>query len=201
MTDIYAPPRAALISVQVDGPGYATIWQRVWALILDVIVYLIAVGVVGMLVWANQTLAFYFVPLHGLSFVMYRFYMQGKRGQTIGQLLLKIRVVRTDGTAIGFSVSARRTTLHLFDSIPWVVAKIIALNQISASQFSRLGIKEMRALEQSLMPAWFEPVSILILVVVIIDMAACIVTPRRQTLSDLIADSVVVNIKKNQSEQ
>ena len=193
MTDIYAPPASSLLQVPSDGVAYAARWRRFCALAVDMCVVLIAVYVLMFFVRADQTLSYYFVPFHGFSFALYKFYMDGVSGQTFGKRLLKIRVVRLDGVPMGFGASARRAILYACASVPWVVAKMIALSQIPPGRFAPLDPGPMRQLEQSLMPAWWEPVSIVVNVYVLAQILSCIFTARRQTLSDLISGTVVVN--------
>jgi uncharacterized RDD family membrane protein YckC len=196
MTDPYAPPMTPMTLVEVDGPNYACRRRRISAFFLDMFAVLMPVVFLAISIQANQTWAFYFVPVHGLAIALYRFYAHGRNGQTIGKRLLKIRVVRSDGSPLRFPGSARRALLYTLCSLPWVVAKMIALSQISALQFSSLGKAEMRRLEASLMPDWWWLVSSIVAVVIVAELISCAVTARRQSLSDLIADSIVVNVKK-----
>ena len=201
MADVYAPPKAACDTVLVEGMSYASRTRRLCALLADLLIYVVALYFIEFFMSATQVLVLRFVPVQGLLFPLYRFYMQGKYGHTFGQRLLKIRVVRLDGSAIGFGGSARRSLLRTLIYIPWIVAKMIALSEVSAVQFSSLSVKEMRALVLSLMPAWADPVALLTSAIVLAELGLFLFTARRQALSDLIAATIVVNFEKISSQE
>ena len=169
-------------------------WRRLFAFLLDILVCMTLMFVLVFSVAASQTLSFAMVPVHGLVFVAYHFYMHGRSGQTVGKRLVRIRVARSNGAAIGFVGSAKKSLLSFLQSLPWIVAKMMALSQIPPSFFNPVDTKATRVLEQSLMPEWYEWASIVLFLAFVAELVAWFVTKWRQTLSDLIADAVVVNV-------
>ncbi len=136
----FAPPLAHVEDV-AQGPGVlAGRWIRLGATLIDAVVAGLAFGLLAlvspinvfrpslassnglwMLLVQNLVLGFIlFLVIHG--------YLIATRGQTIGKALLKIRIVRSDGTPASFAriVGLRYLTTSVLASIP-VVGTIYGL--------------------------------------------------------------------------
>jgi uncharacterized RDD family membrane protein YckC len=135
----FAPPLAHVEDVE-QGPGVlAGRWTRLGATLIDAIVAGLAFGLLAlvtpfnifrppaassgmwMLMVQNLVLGFIiFLVIHG--------YLIATRGQTVGKALLKIRIVRSDGSPASFAriVGLRYLTTSALASIP-VVGTIYGL--------------------------------------------------------------------------
>lgn len=107
----YAPPGAHVEDVDAATEGeqvLATRWQRFWAAMVDVVVGLAAVWVLTVFTpwnpfkvdanaspWSTDLGA---LAIGFVSFVVLHGYLLATRGQTIGKLVLGIRIVRSDGS-------------------------------------------------------------------------------------------------------
>jgi uncharacterized RDD family membrane protein YckC len=197
MNNPYSPPKAPLALPPAGVKAHAARWRRVAARVIDMGLWVLVMEFLMFFVRASQDLSLAFVPFHGLSFALYHFYMHGKTGQTLGKRWMRLRVVRSDGSAMGCARSARRTFLTAAASIPWIVAKMSALSHISAGQFDPFKAGVMKALEAAYWPAWHAYAEIAITVWFLAEVLSWIFTKRRQSVSDLIADTVVVSVPKN----
>jgi uncharacterized RDD family membrane protein YckC len=135
----FAPPLAHVEDV-AQGPGVlAGRWIRLGATMIDAVMAALAFGLIAlvtpfnifqppatssgvwMLMLQNLVIGFIiFLLIHG--------YLIATRGQTIGKALLKIRIVRSDGSPASFGriVGLRYLTTSVLASIP-VVGTIYGL--------------------------------------------------------------------------
>ncbi|EJL76796.1 putative membrane protein [Polaromonas sp. CF318] len=107
----YAPPQATVADVADanEGPQLAGRVERLGAVILDTVFQSLVLWLVSVLTpynpWAAQgTGAWSFNPLSmaigALIFVLLNGYLLATRGQTLGKVLLKLRIVRPSGEAV-----------------------------------------------------------------------------------------------------
>jgi len=129
----FAPPMAYVEDVVESGPGVlASRGSRLGAAVIDVLIAMVAFGLVAWLtpinifkpqagagMWLmlleNTLLGFVlFLAIHG--------YLIADRGQTVGKMLTKIRIVRSDGSKASFGriVGMRYLPTSLLASIPFV---------------------------------------------------------------------------------
>ncbi len=118
-------------STRCLGARYAGLWTRGAALLLDWLVFSAVFFPVTKLVkgvwimgpsdhrWANGNIVFdplclYFM----LVIIAYFVLLEGLAGATIGKMLVRLRVVGTDGERIGMAQSAIRNALRVVDSLP-----------------------------------------------------------------------------------
>jgi len=71
-------------------------------------------------------------PLAGLAgvisiiiFFVYYFVLEGAYGQTVGKMAVKIKVLRDDGSKIGYAEAAARNILRPFDLIPFIIPYLL----------------------------------------------------------------------------
>jgi len=195
VSDVYSPPSPMTPLDAVSEISLASLWRRAASYLLDAIVVVVGIFILQTLSDPHQVLALATVPLQGFLFYCYTMYQHGKRGQTWGKRLLKIKVVRVNGDAVGFVRSARRSIICGLESLPFVVATMIALSQIPESQYLPLEIKHMRELKNSLMPAWYDMSGTVITAVYLAELVSCFVTSRKQSLADLMAGTMVINVE------
>ncbi|MFO7743744.1 MAG: RDD family protein [Anaerolineae bacterium] len=110
---------------------YAGIWERFWALVIDVLLFCAVFFPVTRIVkgvwimsaadhrWANglfitDPLCLIFLAVMVLTFVL----LEGLFGATVGKWVLGLRVVGPDGGKPGLARSAVRNLLRLADGLP-----------------------------------------------------------------------------------
>jgi uncharacterized RDD family membrane protein YckC len=138
----FAPPLAHVEDVELAGPGtLAGRWTRLGATLIDALLAGLAFGLlavispinifrpslaatsggIAVLLVQNLVIGFVlFLVIHG--------YLIATRGQTVGKALLKIRIVRSDGSPASFGriVGLRYLTTSVLASVP-VIGSIYAL--------------------------------------------------------------------------
>jgi len=99
---------------------YKTFWPRFWAGVIDGLVFLPMAFISDWLfaLELNGVVNFiYYAFIHTLSYYFYTVYMHGKYGQTIGRMLLKIKVTKVDGEPFTYRRALYRDSVIIGASI------------------------------------------------------------------------------------
>lgn len=105
----------------IEGREYLGIGIRLVSLIIDNIVIGIIIGAVGSIIgfgMMTQKMVPWWIGL--LYFVIYIGYftlLEGSKGQTIGKMVTKIKVVREDGKPIDMNQALTRNILRIIDGL------------------------------------------------------------------------------------
>lgn len=107
----------AKATVNMDYQG---IGIRFISLLIDTIILGLLIGAIGSILGFNvfaQRADWGFGLVSFLIFLAYFTYLEGSRGQTIGKMVTKIKVVREDGGTIDMSQAFTRTILRMIDGL------------------------------------------------------------------------------------
>ena len=129
-----APPVMATAEMIETGNKYATFWRRVGAVIVDGLVLL------------PLTLGYMFGMYRGMSFgayvamslasfvvsIIYNVAMTARWGQTLGKMATGVKIVRTDGAAIGLKEAVIRYSVFVAVGL---VITLISLMGMSGEDF------------------------------------------------------------------
>src|SRR4051812_3365246 len=107
----YAPPQADVedVVVTAEGPRLADRGQRFGAVLLDAVFQSLVLWLVSVLTpynpWDTQGRDIWSINLAGMAtgaviFLLLNGYLLATRGQTIGKILLKIRITRPSGEPV-----------------------------------------------------------------------------------------------------
>jgi uncharacterized RDD family membrane protein YckC len=99
---------------------YQGIWIRFISFLIDSIVLALLIGAVGSVLGFSafsRTTGWGFGLLSFIMFLAYFTYLEGAKGQTIGKIVTKIRVVREDGGKINMSQAFTRNILRIVDGL------------------------------------------------------------------------------------
>jgi uncharacterized RDD family membrane protein YckC len=108
-------------SANPEGMAYQGIGIRFVSLLIDSIIIGFIFGALGTILGVGMTESgmvlwfwglFYFV-----FYIGYYTYLEGSRGQTIGKMITKIKVVREDGSPIDMNQAFTRNILRIIDGI------------------------------------------------------------------------------------
>jgi len=111
----------ANLGMPPEGREYQGIGIRLVSIIIDNIIVGIIISVIGGMVGFGmmaQEMVLWWIGL--LYFVIYMGYfalMEGSRGQTIGKMITKIKVVREDGRPIDMNQALVRNILRIIDGL------------------------------------------------------------------------------------
>ena len=95
---------------------YISVWPRAGAVIIDGILLGVVISLLVNVIFQNA-------PTIGviLGLILYFGYfivMEATLGSTLGKMLLRLRVVKTDGSPISWSESVIRNLLRIIDALP-----------------------------------------------------------------------------------
>ncbi len=105
----------------IEGKEYQGIGIRLVSLIIDNIIIGIIIGVIGSIMgfgMMTQRMVPWWIGL--LYFVIYMGYfalLEGSKGQTIGKMITKIKVVKEDGEPIDMNQALIRNILRIIDGL------------------------------------------------------------------------------------
>jgi uncharacterized RDD family membrane protein YckC len=105
----------AAVTMQYQG-----IWIRFISFLIDTIVLGVLIGVVGSILGfsvVSRTAGWGFGLLSFIIFLAYFTYLEGSKGQTIGKMVTKIKVVREDGEMINMNQAFTRNILRVIDGL------------------------------------------------------------------------------------
>jgi uncharacterized RDD family membrane protein YckC len=124
--------------------NYQGIGSRFAAQVVDTIVLIVLYFVVGSLMFGGPSFDVYgadavtFGAIYLVIGFLYFAVLEGFKGATVGKMLVKIKVVREDGSPCGFGPSVVRNILRIIDGLPFLY--IIGMILISRSnKKQRLG--------------------------------------------------------------
>jgi uncharacterized RDD family membrane protein YckC len=105
----------AAVTMQYQG-----IWIRFISFLIDTIVLGVLIGVIGSILGfsvVSQTAGWGFGLLSFIIFLAYFTYLEGSKGQTIGKMVTKIKVIREDGGKINMNQAFTRNILRVIDGL------------------------------------------------------------------------------------
>jgi uncharacterized RDD family membrane protein YckC len=134
---VSGPPVA--LEVHVTG-------RRILATIVDVVIFSIFYSLLAMLLGSTSveggSIAFSLGALGSLIYIVgifaYYLFMEGYLGQTVGKMLLGIKVVREDNGGVpGLGAAALRTVLRIIDGILFYAVAFVSV--LATQKNRRLG--------------------------------------------------------------
>ena len=99
---------------------YQGIWIRFISFLIDTIVLGVLIGVIGSILGfsvVSRTAGWGFGLLSFIIFLAYFTYLEGSKGQTIGKMVTKIKVVGEDGEKINMNQAFARNILRVIDGL------------------------------------------------------------------------------------
>ena len=105
----------AAVTMQYQG-----IWIRFISFLIDTIVLGVLIGVIGSILGfsvVSRTAGWGFGLLSFIIFLAYFTYLEGSKGQTIGKMVTKIKVVGEDGEKINMNQAFARNILRVIDGL------------------------------------------------------------------------------------
>lgn len=118
--------------------SYQGIGPRVVAQIIDSVVLVVLFLLVGFVLSGSFTFeyqgeaAYPFLLVYGLIVILYYAILEGTMGATVGKKLVKIKIVKDDGSACGIGPAFVRTLLRFIDALPFLY--IIGMVLIARSE-------------------------------------------------------------------
>lgn len=174
---------------------YAGFWPRFVALWADIFVLLIPIAILTYLRYLSYD-TFMIVGVFSFVFsVFYNVYTTGKWGGTPGKLMVGIKVLRLDGSKIGWSNAWLRYSVELVSGLLFEIGYCIALTHISRDEFNSISYTEKNTLLFKNLPwssqfHWFNHIYVWSELIVLL------MNQKRRAIHDFIAGTVVVHLPK-----
>ncbi len=126
-------------NLSYQGIGPRLVAQVVDTIVLIVLFFLVGFAISGSLTFQYQgEAAIPVLTAYGLVGILYFAILEGTMGATLGKKVVKIKVVKEDGSACGIGPAFVRTLLRIIDGLPFLY--IIGMVLISRSdKKQRLG--------------------------------------------------------------
>ncbi|WNC67822.1 RDD family protein [Thalassotalea nanhaiensis] len=120
---------------EVEVNKYSTFWPRFWAAIIDGIVFAIILYIECLVFGVEYSTQDKFLQaLNGVQFAIYAIFMHGYFGQTLGKMLMNVKVLNHDTESeIGVKQALRRESVNLAINISWVVIIMIVATSLEMS--------------------------------------------------------------------
>lgn len=200
----FSPPQARVDDVIATPSGalsYAGFWRRFGAYFID---FAVLLPIVGLSLWLGDKFRlfhlYYFVP--GLIIgIFFHVWLVKQYGGTPGKLVLKIKIVRCDGSAVGYREAIIRHSVLFVLTTLVSLAIIMATLNISDAEYFSLTFMNRNVKLISLTPAWYQPVNILMNTWVWSEFIVMFTNKQRRAIHDYMAGTVVIIANTHRAEQ
>jgi uncharacterized RDD family membrane protein YckC len=171
---------------------YAGFWPRFAALWLDI---LFLSPVFGLVLWGEQHFRlfsiYYFLPALGLS-LFYSVYLVRRFGGTPGKRVMKVRILKVDGSPVGYREAFLRYLPECLMSTLSAVTMIVAVLHLSDAEYFALSLEDRSTGLRGAQPAWSGPLELASNLWVWGEFIVLMTNSKRRALHDFIAGTVVV---------
>lgn len=176
---------------------YAAFWQRVSAGLVDFLLLLPLLLCMAPLETASPAVALLaYAVTYGAPYV-YAVTLHATRGQTVGKRALGIRVVRLDGSPIGWRGALLRSVIDLGALLALLTGTALALVRVTFDAYRVHPWSERGALLEAEVP-WLAVASQVYAVYVLVELVVIVSNRRRRALHDFVAGTVVVAVERGE---
>jgi uncharacterized RDD family membrane protein YckC len=116
MTDLDQMQPEDTVHMEFQGLGIRFVSLLIDGLIISA-VFWAAVGILGMGAMRHGIVPWYWGLLSFAFYIAYYTYLEGTKGQTIGKMITKIKVVGEDGKPIDMNQAFKRNILRVIDGL------------------------------------------------------------------------------------
>ena len=174
------------------GSKYASFWQRLGALLLDLLILL---PLIALSYWGGEQFRlfnlYYFVP--GIVFgLWFHAYLVKRYGGTPGKLIVGIKICKLDGGPAGYrEATLRYSVLFVLGTLSQIAVVQATLGMSDADYFSFNWQERMMRI-QELAPSWLGWITLLTNIWVWGEFVVMMTNKKRRAIHDFIAGTVVV---------
>ena len=172
---------------------YANFGARFSAVLLDGLI--LSPIILITLILNNKDLHNYYYTTTASNLIMlfYYIYLPKKYGATPGKLLLNLKILKIDGTSIGYEDAFLRYLPTLVLTVLSIASNLIAVNKADITIFNNSSWTEQSAYFNSLNPTMFYSQIVLTNLYLFTNLIIFQTNPRKRSISDFSGDTVVVN--------
>ena len=175
---------------------YVGFWRRFGAYWLDIIALS---PLMALSIWGNENFRLFplylFIPslLIGIWFYVY---LVKKYGGTPGKLLLKIKIVKLNGQAVGYKEALLRYSVLFIFSTLLSLLLIITVLQISDSEYFSMNWQERGQYILHKASPWYFYINIMLNIWIWSEFIVMLTNKQRRALHDFIAGTIVIQRKE-----
>jgi uncharacterized RDD family membrane protein YckC len=171
---------------------YGNFGQRFAALLLDGVVLLPITLFALFLNGSNVQNYYYITPATQIITLLYYVYLPVHFGATPGKLMMGLRILKIDGTAIGYQESFLKYVPAMVLSLMSVAILFIGIGQADTDLYNEMGwVKKQNYLQSFASPWHFLP-AFLSSAYVFANLLVFLLTDRNRSIGDFLARTVVV---------
>ena len=183
--------------------GNAGFWIRVWAKIVDGLVFfLISLPLIFLWYKSNsKNMSLIFTISSTFLYLTYTVYFHGRWGKTLGKMSAKIRVVLVNGSPIKWKNAMLRSSVDFGFAIIGLIGTIFAVSLISANDYSSLTFIKRASEMNSFQPTYFRYVSYAAMIWFYVDVIVVLFNKKKRAIHDFIAGTIVVHESSLHNEE
>lgn len=172
---------------------YAGFWPRFSAGLVDL---LVMIPLILLFYWSlsnSHTTAVLFAVPVTLLFAAYNVYFVGRWGQTIGKMVLKIKVVSLSGGEAGMYRAFYRHSVDFTFSMITTGLTLYALFSISSTEYNMLSLNDKIQRMSEFTLSWDKLFNNLSCIWMISELIVLLMNEKRRSLHDFIAGTLVIH--------
>ena len=168
---------------------YYSFWRRLGSGILDAFVLLPISILTSKLITPESLYSSYSVMVvQSFLFILYNVLCTGLGGQTIGKILLGIRILDVNEKEV---IGIKRAFVR--DAFP-IILEVISLLILGLQLFEQINADNLSSLAENIISyAWFSWL--------LAELITMFLNPKRRAIHDLLANSVVISFKGQKFDQ
>ena len=175
---------------------YAGFAKRFFAILLDVVILTpISIFILWIGSYSKDVHLAIIIP-HTLLYFAYNIYMNANYGGTLGKLIIGIRIVNLNGSAIHYKEAFLRNIVDLGFGIVIVAMQAHTLFNISDSSYESLNWFKQSIFLNKNMPEIYGKIKTVNQIWIWSELIILLFNKKKRALHDFIAGTVVVDLKK-----
>jgi uncharacterized RDD family membrane protein YckC len=178
--------------MSVEPLRYAGFWRRLAAYFLD---FLAMLPLGGLIIAGDAQYHFFsayaLLPMTAFQ-IFYGIYLVRRFGGTPGKLVAGLRVLKVDGSPIGYREATLRYLPELGLWFILSVALLVPLFQITDEAYFSLSFVQRQLYLVRLAPFWYQPVDVVEQVWIWSEFIVLLTNRKRRALHDFIAGTIVI---------
>lgn len=175
-----------------DAVRFAGFWVRFAAFWLDIAIWLPYLIVYDILDRRYRHFLAYDAIPQILIGIIFWVYLVRRFGGTPGKLIMGIRIVRLDGSPVGYREALLRYAPECILAVLLVLAGVLARERMTDAQYIGLDLHHQLQMEHELSPIWRQPVDILNTAWGWSEFVVLLMNRRRRALHDFLAGTMVI---------
>jgi uncharacterized RDD family membrane protein YckC len=175
---------------KIANRNLATYSSRFYAALIDTVPF-ICVSLLSYKIQSWNTWNFSFFYLLEFLYFSYELFLSAYYGQTVGKMMLKIKIFKMDGSDIGMRESFLRLIPNLIPLLMTLFAYLYSFNQLSDSFFQSSDFSELTMKFEKLNP-YSKYTIILTYFVGSLELVTMFLNRERRAVHDLIAGTIVL---------